>query len=231
MDAGDGFGHLVGKGPGQVDAFLVGHVDPALQKRHQENHGRVYGQRQGGQPGVEPEKIAGKGHQGQQVDHRDGQRHAHEIGGQRQLGNDRRNHHAGLGVAEEIERQGNDVGKQAFTHARQGALADDDLDRVDDVFEQAGRDHGYEINGAVVNQQVDVAQADGFVDDALLHLQRQDAGEYGNGDKHQQQKLQLGVGPKNPGEERTLDYRVIGLGHAGNSSGARAGPVGYPSGR
>ena len=57
------------------------------------------------------------------------------------------------------------MGKQPFAHARQGALADDDLQHVDQVFEQTGGDHGHQIDGAVLHQQIDVAQADGLVGD------------------------------------------------------------------
>ncbi len=210
------------KDPPDVDPLLVGRVGAALQDGDQDQDRRVDGKRDRGQKRVEPEQVAGEGEQGQDVDHRRGHRHPHEVGRHRKLADEGVHHEARLGVAEKAERQAGDVTVEVGAHARERPLGDQGLEDVDQVLAAAGDQHGAEVIPAVDQQQVDFAQGDGLVDDALLHLERQHPRKDRHDDHRQQRQLQLEVAIEHPGVQGAFGDGALRFGH-GVSLRARAG--------
>ena len=90
-------------------------------------------------------------------------------------------------------------------------MADDILQRVDQVFEDGGGDDRGQINAAVGHQQVDLSQIDRLVDDALLHLQRQDVGKDRQESGRNQSGLKQSVAAENPMSQGfSNDIRGVG---------------------
>ena len=146
-----------------------------------------------------------------------------EVGWNHQFVHDGIDDGARLGVAEEAEGQGDDVGVERRAHPGENPLGDEGLQDVDHVLAGAGDEHRRQVIPAVQQQQVHVAQGDGLVDDALLHLERQDPREHRDRDHAQQGDLPPEVPVKHPGKQGPFDDGAFNLGHGHLLVAQRAG--------
>ncbi len=121
-----------------------------------------------------------------------------KTAGRCQLGNQGGNNQAGLRFPVEIQRQGQYVRIQVFSHIGQDIFRNPGLNNGNHVFEAAGQKHRYQINAAVNQEKIHFSQVDGFVDDPLLHLEGNHPCKNGNGNQQNQCGLKFAVSGQNP---------------------------------
>jgi hypothetical protein len=76
-----------------------------------------------------------------------------------------------------------------LAHCGHGPFSDEGLEIVDGQFQAAGRGDGNEVNGAVQDQTIDIAQGDRVVDDSFLHFEGDNPGKDDQYNDHHQDNL------------------------------------------
>ena len=84
------------------------------------------------------------------------------------------------------------------SQAHQYFLANDGLDNIDEIFQKAGKGYGADIQAAVQEEQLLIAQVDRLIDNAFLHLQGKNPEEQADDDDEQQQELKSSMAPGYP---------------------------------
>ena len=123
---------------------------------------------------------------------------ADERGHRDEFGDEIGNDVARRSTAVELDRQGEQMLVEPFPDHFERPLADVHLHQVDGEFQQPGQGDRADVQGTVSEQGGDVLHADGFVDDPLLHLQRQHPHGHGNHDDSDHHELERNIFIKNP---------------------------------
>ena len=86
----------------------------------------------------------------------------------------------------------------------QDLLTYNSLQDIDGVFCQAGQEDGTHVQSEVKEEELNIFEVDGFVDDATLHFQGKNPEKKADSYDKQEKKLQPPVSTEDPVEKRSL---------------------------